>query len=58
MTREDLEVYDRLSNKMMEQLLLFEGKDPLISQATSRKTPGVKPTASVLAIGKRVKAHI
>ena len=41
----------------MDQLLIFEGKDPALQKVTARKTPGVKPTASVLAIGKRVKLH-
>ena len=56
-TNEDEDFYCSLRKKVMDQLLVFEGKDPALEEQLRKKTPGAASRASVGAIGKRVKKY-
>ena len=56
-TSDDIAFYDMLRTKCMDQMWIFEGKDPEVERVAQQNTRGcnVKPTVSALAI--RIKAY-
>ena len=53
-TPEDRQLYDDVVERMLRAMLELEGKNPDEEEENNKKRPGIKPTARVNILGKRV----
>jgi hypothetical protein len=57
LTKASMKFYHDLSGKMMDQMWLFEGEDPVAKRALQGKSRGAGCTASVQALGGRLRTY-